>query len=474
MTVRPTAGAWFLALIVASLVAVGCTGTDDAMKGVPGALTADPADPVVGTDPDWYLRADTLALEPSIADRLSLAAGGNAAAAARLGYDGLPAQEGPDAAAEGPRVPAPVAAGAWSGLESLGVWQSTSGPTWPTTGFDIRWRGQLHPVARDPDGEWMEIILSTIDESDDYLEPAYIYRESGITLGLDFMSSDGEVHWVAPRQLPDPHGVHTYRMTADAQDGQVEVWIDGQLWLSDHIEPEMYGHRQSAPFEIVAPAPGHPVFVGRSVVGLAWAQFGDLVGGGTLERFDASALGTWSPELSAGVSQPFTGPRIVKGESVGFVARSADLFDLGEFESATWMFRGQVFPVVSGHSECWIGQRRDGLTARAGWSLGSEPDNGVEYALTISDGDDEVAAAADELPLGDHITVAVLDRRAGELRLFIDGTQVGTGDATHLGAVDGGGAAYVFPGIGQGAMESAAVWQRALSAREIRQISRGR
>lgn len=427
---------------------------------------------IAATTPVWHLRADTLdgptpAAELSYPDVNPL----SAVTSALLGYEGLPALVGPDTAAidggAGERVAAPVPADAWVGTQSIGSYVA-DGPLaadWPTTGFDVRWEGQVLPISRVA-GQWMEVFLSTIDEQDDYFEPAYVQSDGGIRLGIDFLDTRGEVTWISTEILPDPHNTHTYRLTVNATTGVVTAYIDGVEWLSEAV-PGSAPASFAAPYTFDAPPNNHPMEVGRLSISLAWAEYRDGIDGAVIQRFDATDPTDWDA-LTGGTFAPFTGTRIVRAAAAGHTVDSA-IFDIPADGSYTWLYRGEVNPAPTGSPAAYLVRNFSGVGSAEAWAFLSFAGFGIDYGFVIGDGSALVPVAT-TMPDGDHTAVAVLDRSVDELRLYIDGGLVGTGDATGLGAVSPNVAVALLPAATSGAIDTLATWDRALTPTEITAI----
>lgn len=198
-------------------------------------------DPLSRTEPDWLVRADSMTLRgPAYRTAAGSAAVGDPASMAAIGSSGLPGQGlrptgTRPATGEYSSAAAVVPPGAWTGLQSIGPFLSTTSDQWPTRSLDFRIRSQLYPSARSGAHGWIEMLLATVDELQDYFEPGYVQLPSGIHFGVDFLHdrvTGMEETWVTTAPLPDPYGLHVYRLTIDGGTGAVALFIDGALFES--------------------------------------------------------------------------------------------------------------------------------------------------------------------------------------------------------------------------------------------------
>lgn len=450
------------------------------------AACAVPASPDRRTEPDWLVRADavvaTSAEMRALADR---AASGDAAAAAITGMAGLPGLGSSllgttRATGEYGAPAAVVPASSWSGLQSIGPFLSSTTPQWPTRSLDFRIRSQMHPSAQGHH-TWLEMLLATVDEQQDYFEPAYVQLPTGVHFGVDFLHdrvTGLEETWIASAPLPDPHGLHTYRLTIDGTSGLIELWIDDRLFESSALPV--------ADFRITAPPIGHPLWMARRTIGVEWMELRDGVDGDIVHAFDVAGSADGALEVTTGgetwrsasgmVLAPWTdGPRIISSGTGNHEVADTDLLDIGGDESFTWAARWRVWgdagATYSGAVAWWHRFGAAGPDVAPGWGFVSSPGVGVSYGFAIGAGDGPpLVVAADGLPSGEHVAAVRLDRSDDTLSLWIDGQLVDVADASALGPVESELPASVLSFGATGDAAWLAMWRGALKDAEMRAI----
>ena len=465
------------------LVAVSCAPRESSPPA-DGTVPLSPAQ----TRPDWLVRADSIPLTAAGLRALAdLAATGDEVSMAATGMGGLPGlgsvPVGTSAAAGDYSAPsAVVPPDSWEGLQSIGPFLSSTTSQWPTRSLDFRIHSQLHPSLRDPANEWIEMVLATVDEEQDYFEPAYVQRSTGIHFGVDFLHdrvTGREQTWVTSAPLLDPHGLHTYRLTIDGNTGEVALFIDDELFESTVLP--------AGDFHIVAPPEGHALWLARRTIGVEWMELRDGVDGTLVHAYDVagSADGalqvitggeTWN-SVSGMVVAPWSdGPRIISSGTGNHEVAAPELLDIGESDSFTWAARwrlwGSAAGSYSGAAAWWHRCGQSGPLASPGWGFAASPALGLDYGFAIGDGDGAlVTVDAGEVPATEHVVAVRLDRADDSLSIWIDGERVDSADAVRLGAVQSDVAASVLSFGSTGDARWLATWGRALSDDELRSIS---
>jgi hypothetical protein len=452
------------------------------------AACAVPARPHEATEPDWLVRADAVDLTSAelrtLADR---AASGDAAAAAATGMAGLrglgasPAGTSP-AAGEYSAAAAVVPADAWQGRQSVGPFLSSTTPHWPTRSLDFRIRSQVYPSARGSHG-WLEMLLATVDEQQDYFEPAYVQLPTGVHFGVDFLHdrvTGSEETWITSAPLPDPHGLHTYRLTIDGSTGGIALWIDDQLFESSVLPV--------ADFRITAPPVGHPLWMARRTIGVERMELRDGVDDRIVHAFDVAGSADGALEVTTAgetwrsasgmVMAPWTdGPRIISSGTGNHEVVDGELLDLGADESFTWAARwrpwGAAGATHSGAVGWWHRFGVAGSLDAPGWGFAAIPALDLDYGFVIGSGDGvRLVVDAEELPAREHVVAVRLDRSDDTLSLWIDGELIDVEDASALGAVESELPASLLSFGATGDAEWFAMWRGALADDELRSIGR--
>jgi len=448
------------------------------------------SDPLVRSGPDWLVRASSVELEgANFRSAADGAARGEAEPAAAIGLSGLP---GLGARSTGTRpaqneyssASAVVPAAEWQGLQSIGPFLSSVTSDWPRRSLDFRIRSQLHPTARDGGHEWVEMLLATVDEVQDYFEPAYVQLPTGIHFGVDFMHDQlgdrSEETWLTESPLPDPHGMHDHQLVIDGDAGTATLWIDGALFETGVLPASNFG--------IVAPPIGHDLWMARRTIGVESMELRDGRDGPVVHSYDLSGAVDGDLEVSTAtddwrsasgmVVAPWTdGPRLISSGEGNHEVGDGEFDDIGADESFTWSARWRVWgdaaSRISGATGWWHNFGESDPTNSPGWGVASYPELGVAYGFVISSGDDFLTVDAGALPEGEHVLTVRLDRSDATLSLWIDGQEVDSADASDLGAVSSSQPAAL---LGFGATADAkwfAMWDRGLTNAEIRAIANG-
>lgn len=348
---------------------------------------------------------------------------------------------------------APLPADAWPGLRIVGGLSSEVGASWPNT-LDIRWYGRLLPRGKGNTSTFDEVLLVTIDEDEDYLEPAFVTRPDGVHLGLDLLldGESSERHWLSAGPLPDPHGDHEYRITMDGTN--VRSYIDGALFgspvLVSSLPQQDPGTTVSAPYTLAAPPPGSAIEVLRNSNCANWLSLLTEIDGVPLHRIDADDATdgattvttdgeVWGHDAPGSfgliISAPATN-RIIKGGTPGWGVDAPDTFDIPADQSATWAVRLRAWPEGSQGGAIWNrGAPFSFISGGVGWLFGSLSPLGLGYGLAVGAEGIEAQVDAGSRPFGTHTAVIVLDRAEDELRFYINGELVDTADASTVGDV---------------------------------------
>lgn len=389
------------------------------------------------------------------------------------------------------RGAAPLPAAGWDDLRPLGPFISAVGAAWPDL-LDVRWKGRVLPQRRDPSNEWSEVLLATIDEDEDWLEPAYVFTSSGWRIGLNvrFAGEASERGHQFSTEVVAGEDV-AWRVTMDGTN--LKLWSKGYAgslsantgWTELEsttvagMAALVPGSETSAPYSLAAPPEGTVLSVARSGALVSEVLLLDDIDGATLHHFDTgdaaagdTTVTTDGEEWSAAfglVSASMPSRRFIY-TGQGWSASDAAVFDLEASDSFTVAVAGRVWPVgPSGVSSVVSCNGTGLLTGGAGWAIGSvQTPLGFEFGLLVTDGAALVAADAGEVPTGSVVLVAVVDRSTDEARVYVDGVLAATADASALGAVASGDVTLDFADL-----DYVATWRRALDADEITYLTNG-
>lgn len=449
--------------------------------------------PAVALGPETMIHASTVLVTPAdtveLADRYDT---GDLQAGRVIGLGGLVgvgSNRKGTTTADGAAV---APGGLWDGLRLVGPMTSSVGAVWPTSSMDVRWRGRLLPITRDPDAEWLEVGLATIDEAIDYLEPAFVLRSFGVVLGFDFRidgDTSSEEHTVLLTDaLADPHGDHDYRFTIDGDAGTWAVYVDSVLFATgDTADEEL--HPATSPFTFDAPPEGHPLWIARASIALEHFEIRDEIDGTIIHHFDvadaedgdtsvtSSETGeVWTTQGGV-VLSAWDAPKIIHGNGGGQITDAEDT-QIGADESFTWAIDWTIWGSIANPGTTWWVQDIVGMLfgGQPGWGLARSSLFGVGFGWLVGDGvNPHVQADLGSVPAGRHVLAAVLDRDTETLTLYVsvDGEIVDSASAsiTGLGAIDSTVDSRLLTTNGYAAVEWSALWRSALSVTDIAALS---
>jgi hypothetical protein len=317
----------------------------------------------------------------------------------------------------------------------------------------------LLPTIRDVSQEWDELALATVDEKDDWLEPAFVQRPDGVHFGIDYIrADDGREHtWLSRQTLPDPHNEHTYVLTIDASTGDLSFQIDGAAFEGARLE--------SAPFHFAAPPVGHPVLAGRKSVALRSLSLRGSPDGPPILDISAADTARWVPAGGIATQAPPTA-RFVRGPEP-YHARTPRI---PADQSFTWAIRARFWPDrdPTPTPPYWMAGTDGMLRGEDGWALGGGM-AGLGFGFVLAHDGVTTTVDAGSIP-PDAVTVLVeLDRRAGELRLRVAGAVVARSPLGSVGSIDVADDMSVLGGYA--GVEWMATFPRILSGAQIAELA---
>lgn len=415
---------------------------------------------------------------------------GPASAVGVEGLANLGTAEGQDAAPS-PLVTGAIGAGAWDGPRIFGQFRSLIGDVgYPSAGFSVTAsKVTVFERAHDPGYTWIEVVTvhaysdGDYDETHDYLEIAVVHHETGLHLGVNVRCNGHlpEYKW----ESPDPVGIEwgvPFDLSADLNpaDGVVTFRVDGVPVASGVLEEDGTDDPPALPLTLTAPAPTVDILMLRGPMVAERIEVRDHGGTGVLIGIGVVDSGGDGDQSFASHGRVWTGEdgRVALPFTAGVLPRSGVPWTspgvvVGSGDSATWVLSG-FLPYWAPAAAAWWHHNLSGIGAGAAWGFGRNTGMGLAFGFAVSSGPGApLVIDAGTVPTGRCTAAAVLDRGAGELRLYIwtadDGLVLaGTVSASGLGAVaPAGGVALDAELTG-----AAAFYPRALTPLQIELLAR--
>jgi hypothetical protein len=344
---------------------------------------------------------------------------------------------------------------ALTGGTATGVWMSD---------VDVRWRCAVLPHHDNDDlTHWAE-TFNIPNAGDggvtDWGESAMLLRDDGgIGAGYDWDSSVSTPNQWDPEadvdlgQWADGLAVEDYRLTIVAATGVVTLYANDVEVFTETLGVVAFDEPPNASAVLVGPA-------STGLLALYTVDVLDGIDGDPLYTFDAADTTGWAAHTTGGAVTGAPSRLTWVGTLNAAHAFASDArFDIGAEDSATFAWRGRLI----GPAFVRFGRN---VGSAPGWAFIHAPGFSLPNSFVLNDGSNAVSATFGSLTTDDVVHVAVLDRAADELRVYVDGVQVGAAvDASALGAVSP--SATVLVGGDNCYTEAAIIYDRALDDAEV-------